>query len=101
MADMMRITTVPIEDRQGWVKLQDWLKKYSEQELVEALHRYSDTQENAKNYRQRAQSVQKLMREAIVREAKAKGVTIADYIKGTAGGSRVDVTNGRVEGKTE
>lgn len=97
--DSMRISTVPADKRGSWNKVADWLKAYSEAEVVEMLHRYSDTQENAKAYRQRAADVNKLLKSAVAREAKAKGLSIVDYIKGvnnSTSGTRVDVTSGQV-----
>lgn len=52
--DSMKITVPDGSDRDGIKTLAGWKEVFSESELVEIIHRYCNTQDSAKKYRQSA-----------------------------------------------
>lgn len=92
MANGVKIAIVEDVKRVDWRTIEDWQEMFSDEQIVEMLHRYMDAQSHAKNYRERAADRTKLLKEKVAALAKAQGLTVDQFVN-----RRVDVTTGEVQ----
>lgn len=59
------VIEIPHISSRTWKTLDEIKKVYNEQEIVQIVHRYCDSQDHAKNYRQRAKSKVDAMKAAL------------------------------------
>lgn len=60
--ETMKIVVPVADDRDGVKTLKGWGEFFTEAELVEIVHRYCNTQDGAKKYRQKASEKNKAMK---------------------------------------
>lgn len=78
----MQIRIVPIEERQAWTTLEQWLRVFKPEEVVEMLQRYQDAQKHHQTYRQRSQAAQQLMKQYVRQQVEKRGQTVEQLLKG-------------------
>lgn len=83
MANMTRITPIPVLQRQGWT-LDDFVLNLGKEVVAEVCHRYMDHAVLSKNYRTKRNNSIKATRQQLEALAKANGMTIDQYLTSLA-----------------
>ncbi len=86
MQTTMKIKYVSEEIRSAWQSIEQIKQQFTEQEIVEMVNRYQDTQKHAITYRVRAAEKAKLMKSRL-----------AELEAMVSAGTRVDVSTSKVE----
>lgn len=63
--DSMKIKVPTGNERDGISTVDEWGRFFTEEELVEIVHRYCNTQDGSKKYREKAATKNKIMREML------------------------------------